>query len=51
MAKPDRFSEGLKTTIDWYKAHQDWVTESRTPPNLSYYDRQYTRRDRDSGKL
>ncbi len=25
----ERFAEGLKETVDWYKAHMEWVTERR----------------------
>jgi dTDP-glucose 4,6-dehydratase len=39
------FSAGLEATIDWYKAHQDWIREIKDSSYLSYYDRMYTRRD------
>ena len=45
------FSEGLRTTIDWYKSHQDWASEIKDASYLSYYDRMYTRRDETLAKL
>jgi dTDP-glucose 4,6-dehydratase len=39
------FSAGLAATIDWYRAHQDWIREIKDSSYLSYYDRMYTRRD------
>ena len=39
------FASGLKATIDWYRAHQDWVREIKDASYLSYYDRVYTLRD------
>jgi dTDP-glucose 4,6-dehydratase len=39
------FSEGLAATIDWYRAHQDWIREIKDSSYLSYYDRMYTWRD------
>jgi dTDP-glucose 4,6-dehydratase len=39
------FSDGLRETIDWYRTHQDWITEIRDASYLYYYDRMYTRRD------
>jgi dTDP-glucose 4,6-dehydratase len=39
------FSGGLAATIDWYRAHQDWIREIKDSSYLSYYDRMYTRRD------
>ena len=32
-------------TIEWYRAHQDWMREIKDASYLSYYDRMYTRRD------
>jgi len=39
------FSDGLAQTIEWYKAHQDWMREVKDASYLSYYDRMYTNRD------
>jgi dTDP-glucose 4,6-dehydratase len=39
------FSDGLAATIDWYRAHQDWIREIKDSSYLSYYDRMYTWRD------
>ena len=39
------FSAGLAQTIEWYKAHQDWMREIKDASYLSYYDRMYTHRD------
>ena len=39
------FSAGLAATIDWYRAHQDWIRDIKDSSYLSYYDRMYTRRD------
>jgi dTDP-glucose 4,6-dehydratase len=44
MPKID-FSAGLAATIDWYRAHQDWIRDIKDSSYLSYYDRMYTRRD------
>jgi dTDP-glucose 4,6-dehydratase len=39
------FTEGLASTIKWYRQNQDWVREIKNASYLSYYDRMYTRRD------
>ena len=39
------FAAGLAATIEWYRAHQDWMREIKDASYLSYYDRMYTRRD------
>jgi dTDP-glucose 4,6-dehydratase len=39
------FNAGLAQTIDWYKSHQDWMSEIKDASYLSYYDRMYTHRD------
>ena len=45
------FSTALALTIDWYRAHQDWVREIKDASYLSYYDRMYTFRDETLGLL
>jgi len=45
------FSEGLQKTIEWYKAHQNWIAEIKDASYLSYYDRMYTRRDETLARL
>jgi dTDP-glucose 4,6-dehydratase len=39
------FGSGLATTIEWYRTHQDWMSEIKDASYLSYYDRMYTRRN------
>jgi len=36
-----RFEEGLKHTIDWYRANQEWWRNIRTGEYLEYYQKQY----------
>ena len=36
-----RFDEGLAATVDWYRAHQEWVARIRSGAYRDYYDRQY----------
>ncbi len=45
------FSAGLAETINWYGAHQDWVSDIKDASYRSYYDRMYTRRDETLAKL
>src|SRR5262245_1200322 len=35
------FEDGLRETIAWYRAHDDWVAAIRTGDYLKYYERQY----------
>jgi dTDP-glucose 4,6-dehydratase len=35
------FEQGLKETIDWYRANQAWVNQVRSGEYLKYYERQY----------
>ena len=35
------FEQGLKDTIDWYKANGDWVASIKNQAYLSYYETQY----------
>ena len=36
-----KFDEGLRETIDWYRANQDWVNQVRSGEYLKYYEKQY----------
>jgi dTDP-glucose 4,6-dehydratase len=36
-----RFEDGLRDTVLWYRANQDWVARIRTGEYLTYYERQY----------
>ncbi len=38
------FEQGLAETIDWYKAHQDWVQNVLSKDYLHYYEKQYGQR-------
>jgi dTDP-glucose 4,6-dehydratase len=38
------FDDGLRATIDWYKANEDWVRNVRSGEYLKYYERQYGNR-------
>lgn len=38
------FATGLKSTIDWYLAHSDWVAHIRSGEYAKYYDQQYGQR-------
>jgi dTDP-glucose 4,6-dehydratase len=43
--KPEvRFEDGLKDTVDWYKANLAWVAAIRTGEYLNYYEKQYGQR-------
>jgi dTDP-glucose 4,6-dehydratase len=35
------FEEGLRDTVAWYRANEDWVANIRTGEYLKYYERQY----------
>jgi dTDP-glucose 4,6-dehydratase len=35
------FEQGLRETIDWYRAHEEWVAQVRSGEYLRYYERQY----------
>ncbi len=39
------FEEGLQATIEWYRAHPDWVASVRSGEYLNYYERQYGARE------
>ena len=36
--------EGLKLTVEWYRAHSEWMARVRGGEYQAYYDRHYTRR-------
>lgn len=38
------FDRGLRETIGWYQANQDWVSNVRSGAYLKYYERQYANR-------
>ncbi|HEY1188782.1 MAG TPA: dTDP-glucose 4,6-dehydratase [Gemmata sp.] len=35
------FDRGLAETIDWYRAHADWIATIKNKDYLSYYEKQY----------
>ncbi len=35
------FEEGLQTTVDWYRAHQDWVQHVKSGEYQNYYSENY----------
>lgn len=39
------FVDGLRRTVEWYQAHQDWIAGIRDASYLNYYERMYTNRD------
>jgi dTDP-glucose 4,6-dehydratase len=38
------FEEGLKATIDWYRANGDWIARVKSGEYQNYYDRNYANR-------
>jgi dTDP-glucose 4,6-dehydratase len=38
------FEQGLRETIDWYRANQPWVNQVRSGEYLKYYEKQYGNR-------
>jgi dTDP-glucose 4,6-dehydratase len=38
------FADGMKETVAWYQANQDWVNQVRSGEYLKYYERQYGNR-------
>ena len=38
------FKEGLRQTIEWYKANQEWWRAIKSGEYLAYYERQYGKR-------
>jgi dTDP-glucose 4,6-dehydratase len=43
------FRQGIRDTIDWYKANSEWVNRIKTGDYLKYYEQQYGDRHRKSG--
>ena len=39
-----RLEEGLKSTVEWYRSHSDWMEGVRGGDYRTYYERFYTRR-------
>ena len=39
-----KFEEAIKTTIQWYKDHQDWWRNIKSGEYLKYYEQQYAAR-------
>lgn len=43
--KPETsFEDGIRRTIEWYKANNEWLEHARSGEYLNYYERHYTRR-------
>jgi dTDP-glucose 4,6-dehydratase len=42
------FRQGIRETIDWYKANAAWVNRIKTGDYLKYYEQQYGHRHRNS---
>ena len=38
------FEEGIRKTIDWYRANSGWLDHARSGEYRNYYDRHYSRR-------
>jgi len=43
------FEEGLKTTVEWYRAHESWWRPIKSGEFKQYYDEQYGKRLLDAG--
>ena len=39
-----QFEEGIKNTIDWYLANEDWLNNITSGDYQNYYNKQYTER-------
>jgi len=39
-----QFAEGLEKTVDWYLAHEDWMTRITSGKYQEYYEQQYGKR-------
>jgi len=39
-----KFEEAIKTTIEWYRQHEDWWRAIKSGAYLKYYDQQYAQR-------
>ena len=38
------FEEGIRRTVDWYKANSVWLENARSGEYLKYYERHYVNR-------
>ncbi len=38
------FEEGLKATIDWYRANPEWIAHVKSGEYQNYYQRNYANR-------
>ena len=45
------FEQGLARTVDWYRANTDWVERVRSGAYRDYYDRNYSRREEELGRV
>lgn len=36
--------QGLRQTVDWYRAHKEWVEKTKSGEYLNYYEKQYLNR-------
>ncbi|MCS6809482.1 MAG: GDP-mannose 4,6-dehydratase, partial [Bacteroidota bacterium] len=41
----ETFETGIKKTVEWYRAHQDWLNNVRSGAYREYYARQYSMED------
>jgi dTDP-glucose 4,6-dehydratase len=41
------FERGLRATVDWYRAHDQWVRDVKSGEYQSYYARNYENRARE----
>ena len=39
-----QFEEGLRKTVDWYLANEDWLNNVTSGDYQKYYDQQYVKR-------
>jgi dTDP-glucose 4,6-dehydratase len=39
-----RWEQAIKTTIQWFKGHQDWWRSIKSGEYLKYYETQYAKR-------
>ena len=40
----------LRSTVEWYLRHPDWLASARSGEYLEYYERHYVRRSESEGK-
>jgi dTDP-glucose 4,6-dehydratase len=45
------FEQGLQTTVDWYRAHQEWVQHVKSGEYQSYYAKNYDNRTRELNQI